>query len=68
MKSKILFSALILFALMLTHGYEYDLYFSDIDAQTFIYGDSKEYKLNVLEMMGISEAAPGCEKWILLCY
>ena len=53
---------------MLTHGYEYDLYFSDIDAQTFIYGDSKEYKLNVLEMMGISEAAPGCEKWILLCY
>jgi hypothetical protein len=58
MKSKILFSALILFALMLTHGYEYDLYFSDIDAQTFIYGHSKEYKLNVIRNDGNFRSSP----------
>lgn len=39
-------------SIMLTHGYEYDLYFSDIDAQTFIYGHSKEYKLNVIKNDG----------------
>ena len=34
------------------NGYEYDLYFSDIDAHTFIYGHSKEYKLNVIKNDG----------------
>jgi len=33
-------------------GFEYDLHFSKIDDQTFIYGYSKEYELNVLNKEG----------------
>ncbi len=34
------------------HGYEYELLFSGIDSQTFVYGYSKEYKLNVVSNDG----------------
>ncbi len=38
--------------MMFTHGYEYGLVFSDIDSQTFIYGNSQDYKLHVVRSDG----------------
>jgi hypothetical protein len=35
-----------------THGYEYDLFISKIDNHTFIYGNSKEYELVVVDKTG----------------
>lgn len=35
-----------------THGYEYDLFISKIDHDTFIYGNSKEYELVVVDETG----------------
>lgn len=35
-----------------THGYEYDLYISKLNNNAFIYGYSKEYKLNVVDEAG----------------
>lgn len=36
----------------ITHGYEYQLLFSEFDSQTFVYGYSNEYKLNVVRNDG----------------
>ena len=38
--------------LFITHGYEHDSYISKIDNQTFIYGYSKEYELNIFDKEG----------------
>ncbi len=38
--------------LIITHGYEHDSYISKIDNQTFIYGYSKEYELNIFDKEG----------------
>lgn len=39
-------------SLFITHGYEHDSYISKIDYQTFIYGYSKEYELNIFDKEG----------------
>jgi len=39
-------------SLSITHGYEHDSYISKIDNQTFIYGYSKEYELNIFDKEG----------------
>jgi hypothetical protein len=33
-------------------GYEYDLFISNVDSQTFVYGFSEEYLLNVMDSQG----------------
>ena len=38
--------------LFITHGYEHDSYISKIDNQTFIYGYSKKYELNIFDKEG----------------
>ncbi len=38
--------------LYITHGYEYNLFFSDLDMQTFVYAYSKDYELNVFNKEG----------------
>lgn len=38
--------------MVFTHGYEYELVFSAIDSQTFIYGNSQDYKLHVVRNNG----------------
>ena len=35
-----------------SHGYEHDMFMSKIDNQTFIYGCSKEYEINVVDKEG----------------
>lgn len=37
----------------ITHGYEYSLSFSEIDSCTFVYGYSKEYRLNIVRNDGV---------------
>ena len=39
-------------SLFITHGYEHDSYISKIDNQTFIYGYSEEYELNICDKEG----------------
>ena len=39
-------------SLFITHGYEYDVFLSEIDGNTFIYGNSEQYELNIVDNEG----------------